>query len=540
MHEIVITRVYTMNVLSDSESSDSDTGRRFKTESTRTREDFSIKKRNDGLSGSSLQRQSHRYRSRSRSRSRSYSRERYIRKRSRSRERNHRNSDRNETVDKSSKRHDSREYKQNDKDKERNRLRDKDRDRDRDRDKDRDRDHDRERSSHPSSSSKSSEKYKSSSSYKKVHSKRSNSEEKPSSKSKSQNNDTAIDSSEKHKKHKKEKERSRDERSNKSIDKEHRKSNEKQSESVELSYKRNIDNRQTPEQNGNQEQIENIEDNLMCGPSLPPHMLKPDKHTDNCSDDLKLPTPKSTEKIYGPSLPREFTSNSEYHSSYDDHVEVKNHLANDDISESDDGELIGPVLDHISNKSEAYLELEKRALELKLAKLNELENKNNAAIREREEWMTELPELRSVAGLGLTARQFRTKERDEIKDRSSWTETPRDREEKHKRKGSSHDDVVKMRSEKTERMYRERRDAEQEEAVKKHKKKHKRDESLLEMHQKKLKKKTHEKDEPIERRPFCRETDLKVNRFDEAQKKSILKKAQLLDTRFSSGQSKYL
>lgn len=34
-----------------------------------------------------------------------------------------------------------------------------------------------------------------------------------------------------------------------------------------------------------------------------------------------------------------------------------------------------------------------------------------------------------------------------------------------------------------------RRDAEQEEIVKKHKKKHKRDESLLEIHEKKLKKK---------------------------------------------------
>jgi hypothetical protein len=45
---------------------------------------------------------------------------------------------------------------------------------------------------------------------------------------------------------------------------------------------------------------------------------------------------------------------------------------------------------------------------------------------------------------------------------------------------------------------------------------------------------------PSERRPFNRETDLQVNRFDEAQKKAVLKKAQLLDDRFSSGQSKFL
>lgn len=43
-----------------------------------------------------------------------------------------------------------------------------------------------------------------------------------------------------------------------------------------------------------------------------------------------------------------------------------------------------------------------------------------------------------------------------------------------------------------------------------------------------------------ERRPFSRDIDLKVNRFDEAQKKSILKKAQLLDDRFSAGKSKFL
>lgn len=45
---------------------------------------------------------------------------------------------------------------------------------------------------------------------------------------------------------------------------------------------------------------------------------------------------------------------------------------------------------------------------------------------------------------------------------------------------------------------------------------------------------------PKERRPFDRDVDLKVNRFDEAQKKAILKKAQLLDNRFSSGESKFL
>lgn len=52
--------------------------------------------------------------------------------------------------------------------------------------------------------------------------------------------------------------------------------------------------------------------------------------------------------------------------------------------------------------------------------------------------------------------------------------------------------------------------------------------------------KRHKEDKKVERRPFNRDSDLGVNRFDEAQKKSVLKKAQLLDTRFSKGSTKYL
>ena len=66
-------------------------------------------------------------------------------------------------------------------------------------------------------------------------------------------------------------------------------------------------------------------------------------------------------------------------------------------------------------------------------------------------------------------------------------------------------------------------------------------ESLMDKHTKKLKKKAKEdKDKPVERRPFDREVDLKVNQFDEARKKSMLKKAAQLDNRFSRGGSKFL
>lgn len=278
----------------------------------------------------------------------------------------------------------------------------------------------------------------------------------------------------------------------------------------------------------------------MCGPSLPPHMRRTDCKNET-PDAKSMPPTTPVEKKYGPQLPSDFAAGSSYesHNAYQEQKHDSSMVDVSDIDDDDDDDIIGPVLDHISSKSEAHLELEKRALELKLAKLTEFERKNDDSIQNREEWMLELPILRTVADLGVTARQFRTKERDEIKDRSSWTETPRDREDKLKKKPSVVEDVVKTRHQKTERMHRERRDAEQEEAARKHKKKHKRDESLLEIHQKKLKKKA-DKAEPEERRPFSRDTDLKVNRFDDAQKKSILKKAQLLDTRFGSGQSKYL
>ncbi|TSK18002.1 GPALPP motifs-containing protein 1 [Bagarius yarrelli] len=64
--------------------------------------------------------------------------------------------------------------------------------------------------------------------------------------------------------------------------------------------------------------------------------------------------------------------------------------------------------------------------------------------------------------------------------------------------------------------------------------KSKRGESLISMHAKKIKRKAEEdSNKPAERRPFDRDADLQVNRFDEAQKKALLKKSQELNTRFS-------
>lgn len=160
----------------------------------------------------------------------------------------------------------------------------------------------------------------------------------------------------------------------------------------------------------------------------------------------------------------------------------------------DDGaDMIGPlpVGHRHAAKSEAHLELEKRALELKLAKFTDMETNEELVVRD--EWMLELPEVRGVVtDMGLTARQFRKKERAEIGDRSGWTETPSDRDRKRRTHGQpsqpSEEEVRAAQKAEARQVYNERRDREQEEMARKHKKRTKRDESLLDQHQKKLKK----------------------------------------------------
>lgn len=50
-------------------------------------------------------------------------------------------------------------------------------------------------------------------------------------------------------------------------------------------------------------------------------------------------------------------------------------------------------------------------------------------------------------------------------------------------------------------------------------------------------KKKNKKDKDLERRPFDRDVDLKVNRMDEVQRKAIIKRSQQLTGRFGHGSS---
>lgn len=62
-------------------------------------------------------------------------------------------------------------------------------------------------------------------------------------------------------------------------------------------------------------------------------------------------------------------------------------------------------------------------------------------------------------------------------------------ERKAQNRGPTADELIEQRQRDADAMFRAKRDAEQEKAASKHKKKHKRDQSLLDLHQKKLKKK---------------------------------------------------
>lgn len=524
-----------MNVLSDSDSSDSDNGRRFKTESTRAREDARIRKKTNDDRNKSRHGERSRYEN---------NRHSPVHRRSKSpasRKDSHRKKHHSKSRSK------SRELSSN------RRRRSRERSRSRSRGKDR-RSKDNKHSKHESSSSskgkEKSSNSSSSSSVRKSDKEKSESRKPPARADEKRNKqeDAPNENKEKPTRHRR---KSADLQSNEC------QRNETQSKSIEQPPSQpTIDptelNNDKNEDNGSNKLSDNneAEPNLMCGPSLPPHMLQAQSTeitrptSKSRSPSPPPPSPSPQKKVYGPSMPGDFQLvNQSFESSESaEHSRAGAPMVDDISASEDDDDFIGPVpVDH--EKSEAHLELEKRALELKLAKLNEKERRLDESLREREEWMIELPELRSVAGLGLQARQFRTKERDEIKDRSSWTETPRDREEKSRKGHSTQDNVAEQQSrkiEKIEKETRDKRDAEQEAMARKHKKKHKRDESLMDMHTKKLKKKSQEKPETAERRPFSRDTDLKANRFDDAQKKSIIKKAQLLDTRFSSGQTKYL
>ncbi|NXY47156.1 GPAM1 protein, partial [Ceuthmochares aereus] len=256
---------------------------------------------------------------------------------------------------------------------------------------------------------------------------------------------------------------------------------------------------------------EDDDDDGFFGPALPPGFKKQD-------DSPERP-------IIGPALPPGFrkqdTGNS--HCAIGPSVSSERHTQVTDSSEEDDN-LIGPMPAKGPVESDVTKEFERRARRMK-EKLTSADSDEPKQVT-RESWMTELPpELKSF---GFGPRTFKRRADDKSGDRSVWTDTPADRE----RKAKEREEAKKSTSKFNEEIVLSGRDKRLAEQVTSYNES-KRSESLMDIHQRKLKSKaSEEKSKPQERRPFDRDQDLKVNRFDEAQKKALIRKSRDLNSKF--------
>ncbi|KAK7913175.1 hypothetical protein WMY93_013386 [Mugilogobius chulae] len=237
----------------------------------------------------------------------------------------------------------------------------------------------------------------------------------------------------------------------------------------------------------------------VIGPALPPGFRRPPDDEEDVNDG------EDGESFSGPALPPGY----QYQAS---------------SSEGEDEDVIGPMPSKGPIQDSVALDIERRAQRMK----DKLSGNDAPVVPTRESWMTELPpELQHI---GLGARTFKKRSGPEKSDRSIWTDTPADRERKARERLEG-----KNKEEKDKDVAPELpiKDIEMAEKVSKYNDS-KRAESLMSLHSKKMKEKAKEKaDQPVERRPFDRDADLQVNRFDEAQKQRLLKKSQELNTRFS-------
>lgn len=241
------------------------------------------------------------------------------------------------------------------------------------------------------------------------------------------------------------------------------------------------------------------------GPTLPPHLLKPQKSNDDKKD-----------RFIGPTIPEDMKLLSE-----EERIAMYSQFEDTD-------ELSHSSIHHSSTRNgQAYQELQTPGLhyfhEIKQEVANDI-------VHKREKWMMELPPTRA-ADFGLRARKFRLRPGPDMSDRSCWTDTPTEKAQK------------KEDEEKAAALRHLERSDNVEIVKEKSKKSKKREKSLLEIHQSKLRKKKKKEEKEAKaaglptRRPFDRNIDLQVNRFmDHSQKRSVLMKAEMLNDRFSRGQ----
>ncbi|XP_055282028.1 GPALPP motifs-containing protein 1 isoform X1 [Moschus berezovskii] len=265
----------------------------------------------------------------------------------------------------------------------------------------------------------------------------------------------------------------------------------------------------------NQDDDDDDDDEGFFGPALPPGFKKQDESP---------PRP-----MIGPALPPGFLkSTQKSDKGRSDPGQVSSYFNSEkEMDSSEEEDIVGPMPARGPVNSSVTAEFEKRAQRMK-EKLTKGDGDSSKPIT-RESWMTELPP--EMKDFGLGPRTFKRRADGKSGDRSVWTDTPADRE----RKAKEMQEARKSFSKKDEECILSGRDKRLSEQVSSYNES-KRSESLMDIHHKKLKNKASEdKNKPQERIPFDRDTDLKVHRFDEAQKKALIKKSRELNSRFSHG-----
>ncbi|KAI9560505.1 hypothetical protein GHT06_011438 [Daphnia sinensis] len=266
------------------------------------------------------------------------------------------------------------------------------------------------------------------------------------------------------------------------------------------------------------------------GPTLPPHLQKAyENDTDSNSDEADL---------YGPALPphlKQPMPNNASRNAFSSETSISSEkevtIAEESDSASDDDRVIGPLPANYGNSEQSsFVDVEQRALKMKRKLLGADEDEESKQPK-REDWMIELPELKRK-NFGLGPRAFNRSEKPEVVGRDQWTSTPTTKASVSKEKDNFDEEIRNQ--------YLERKRNQKLEKVVADYDKTKRSESLLKMHQKELKKKKDNLSQPTERKPFDRDEDLKLNKLDDAKRKSLIKKSQELNSKFKIGNQKYL
>uniref|UniRef100_A0A3Q0QSY8 GPALPP motifs-containing protein 1 n=1 Tax=Amphilophus citrinellus TaxID=61819 RepID=A0A3Q0QSY8_AMPCI len=254
------------------------------------------------------------------------------------------------------------------------------------------------------------------------------------------------------------------------------------------------------------DRVSTEDDDGFFGPALPPGFKK-------------RPSSPDVPPVLGPALPPGFCR-AAYEDNDGEDTEIypgpalpPGYQAEPSSSDGEEEDVIGPMPVKGPFQDTVAQDFERRAKRMK----EKLTGKDAPEVLTRETWMTELPpELQHI---GLGPRTFKRRSGPENTDRSIWTDTPADRERKARVVTDNRftfdfpPDTV---------------------CIFVHIILWTKISSLMSLHTKNMKEKAKEKaTTPVERRPFDRDADLQVNRFDEAQKQRLLKKSQELNTRFS-------